>query len=210
MAEFFFTITNYPETKFKEKGSSFIGRAFPVESTEEAEEKLEEIRKKFYDATHNCFAFKIREKDPRYSDDGEPSGTAGMRILNAINHFELENILVVVTRYFGGTKLGVGPLGKAYYNSAYDTLKSAEIVKMKNFLKMKAVFQYDAISQIHHFLSQHNSKIIENSFEENQPAIIFYSTDSEFENLQKDLVEATRGNIKLSKLDEEFLQIKKG
>jgi uncharacterized YigZ family protein len=210
MAEFFFTITNYPETKFKEKGSSFIGRAFPVESTEEAEEKLEEIRKKFYDATHNCFAFKIRGKDPRYSEDGEPSGTAGMRILNAINHFELENILVVVTRYFGGTKLGVGPLGKAYYNSAYDTLKSAEIVKMKNFLKMKAVFQYDAISQIHHFLSQHNSKIIENSFEENQPAIIFYSTDSEFENLQKDLVEATRGNIKLSKLDEEFLQIKKG
>ena len=164
MTESFYTVTNYNETKFKEKGSSFIGRVFPAESSEQAEKKLEEIRKKYYDATHNCFAYLVRNEDPRYSDDGEPSGTAGMRILNAINHFELENVLVVVTRYFGGTKLGVGPLGKAYYNSAYMTLENSEIVKMRKFLKVKAVFDYKIVSQIHHFLNQHNAKILDNTF----------------------------------------------
>lgn len=209
MAESFYTVTNYTETKFKEKGSGFIGRVFPVKSNTEAENKLEEIRKKYYDATHNCFAYKIRNEDPRYSDDGEPSGTAGMRILNAINHFELENVLVVVTRYFGGTKLGGGPLGKTYYNSAHNTLESAVKSKMKKFLKVKSLFNYDAVSQIHHFLSQHKAKIIENTYEQNQPAIIFYILQNEFDNLEKDLKEATRGKITFSILMEEFLKIKK-
>ena len=92
------SITKFTETKFKEKGSQFIGQAYPVQKEEEAQELLESIRKKYYDATHHCYCYNIFESVNKYSDDGEPSGTAGIRILNAINHFELTNILVVSIR----------------------------------------------------------------------------------------------------------------
>ncbi|MDZ7765436.1 MAG: YigZ family protein [Melioribacteraceae bacterium] len=96
----------------------FIGYAAPCKNDEEAEQILEGKKKQYYDATHNCYAYKILPESIKYLDDGEPSGTAGIRILNAIQHFDLTNLIVISTRYFGGTKLGVGPLGKAYYNSA--------------------------------------------------------------------------------------------
>lgn len=132
------TIEQQHETKFKEKGSLFIGQVYPVNSVEEAEEFLTSVRKKFYDATHHCYAYRIMENDSKYSDDGEPNGTAGIRIANAINHFELTNLLVISIRYYGGTKLGVGPLGKAYYQSAYDTLSEMEIVTKKKLFKTKS------------------------------------------------------------------------
>ncbi len=99
--------------EFKEKGSRFISYIYPVSEKERAEEILDESRKKYYDSTHVCFGYRIgagEEKNLRYSDDGEPSGTAGLPILNELRSRELFNALIVVIRYYGGTKLGTGAL----------------------------------------------------------------------------------------------------
>lgn len=126
--DFFLTVAKEFSIEIKIKGSKFLGFVFPVSHKKEAEDILEKHRKKYYDATHNCFAYSIGLDNEifRYSDDGEPSGTAGKPIFQAIKHFELKNILVIVTRYFGGTKLGVGPLARAYYDAAFDVLNVAE------------------------------------------------------------------------------------
>ena len=197
------TIKSQSESKFKEKGSLFIGQAYPVNSVEEAEEILAEIRKEHYDATHHCYSYQIMDNDPKYSDDGEPNGTAGIRIQNAINHFDLTNVLVVSIRYYGGTKLGVGPLGKAYYKSAYDALVECKVQTKKNYSKVKVSFDYDLISKIHHHLNQHTTKIIDNIFEE-KPAILFHIISSEIDNLNSSLVEATNNKVELSILEKDI------
>jgi uncharacterized YigZ family protein len=98
----------------KIKGSKFIATIIPVRSKEESEKKYAELKKKFYDAAHNCFAYRINNDLYRYSDDGEPSGTAGKPIFKALDTAGLSEVLCVVTRYFGGTKLGTGGLARAY------------------------------------------------------------------------------------------------
>ena len=120
------TIIKDSEFRFKEKGSVFIGLSFPINSEEDAESFLLSVRKKYYDATHHCYSYKLTDGTFKYSDAGEPNGTAGIRIYNAQNHFDLTGILTIIVRYFGGVKLGVGPLGKAYYETAYQNLKSSE------------------------------------------------------------------------------------
>ena len=126
----FKTIAALVQSEYKVKGSQFIGRAKPASSRDEAEQFIDEIRKLHYDATHNCFAYQIGmgpQAIMRQSDDGEPSGTAGKPILQAITTRDLTNIVVVVSRYFGGTKLGTGGLVKAYGTTASMTLEKAEI-----------------------------------------------------------------------------------
>ena len=109
------------ETEFVVNKSRFIGRAFPVETEAEALEILERIRQKHYDATHNCWAYNLRGASPlrRFSDDGEPGGTAGMPIMDTLIRSETENALIIVTRYFGGILLGSGGLVRAYSRSAF-------------------------------------------------------------------------------------------
>ncbi|MFI5238058.1 MAG: YigZ family protein, partial [Ignavibacteriales bacterium] len=94
------TIDNFKELTFKEKKSAFIAQVYSVNSVKAADEFLSETKKKYYDASHHCFAYKLIDATIRYSDSGEPSGTAGVRILSAIDHFNLSNQLVVVTRYY--------------------------------------------------------------------------------------------------------------
>jgi len=161
------TITNKAKSEFKEKGSLFIGQVFPIQSLEDAEKILSETRKKYYDASHNCYAYKlIDEEEVKYSDDGEPNGTAGIRIFNAINHYKLSNVLIISTRYFGGTKLGVGALGKAYYNSAISAIENANIITKINYTEILLEFGYDMTSHVHHFLNHFEAKNIKNLFDE--------------------------------------------
>lgn len=127
------TVDNFAEVTYKEKSSVFIGQVCHCEIENEAANILKSIKKKYYDATHHCYAYKLITEQFKYSDDGEPNGTAGIRILNAIEHFNLINVIVVITRYYGGTKLGVGPLGKAYYTSAHDVLEEAKKVGKSSF-----------------------------------------------------------------------------
>ena len=110
--------TQFGEDEFYEKKSHFIGRAWPVESEEEALEKIQAMKKQHYDATHNCWAYIIKDGAVRFSDDGEPGGTAGMPMLQVLQREGLYNIVCVVTRYFGGILLGAGGLVRAYTKGA--------------------------------------------------------------------------------------------
>ena len=205
MSDLIKTIKSKAESKFKEKGSLFEGHVYPISSSGEAENILSEIRKKYYDATHHCFAYQILDENPRYSDDGEPGGTAGIRILNAINHFELVNVLVVSIRYYGGTKLGVGPLGKAYYKSAFDTLSIANIVTKRKYLKAKIIFDFDLTSKIHHFLSLNSANILENAFDK-KPQIIFTILENEFKKFETEIIDSTSNRIELSVIENNIYQ----
>lgn len=110
--------TQFGEDEFYEKKSHFIGRVWPVETEEEALEKIQQMKKQHYDATHNCWAYIIRDGAIRFSDDGEPGGTAGMPMLQVLQREGLQNIVCVVTRYFGGILLGAGGLVRAYTKGA--------------------------------------------------------------------------------------------
>ena len=110
--------SEYGEDEFIEKKSRFIGRIWPVETEEEALARIQEMKKKHYDATHNCWAYIIRDGAVRFSDDGEPGGTAGMPMLQVLQREELFNAVCVVTRYFGGILLGAGGLVRAYTKGA--------------------------------------------------------------------------------------------
>lgn len=192
--EEFTTITEFTETRFKEKGSLFIGQAYPVSSENEAEELLGQIRKKFYDATHHCYAWSLVDNSLKYSDDGEPNGTAGIRIFNAIRFFTLNNLVVVSIRYFGGTKLGVGPLGKAYYNSAFTTLQETRKISKSLYVNLKIAFDFSHISTVHHFLSKYDTKIL-NTLYENSAIIDCLVKFPQAAPLEKILNESLHGKV---------------
>lgn len=125
------TIQNTSEGIYKEKGSKFITYAFPVTCEEQIKEEIDKLRKKYYDARHHCYAYMLGadKKNFRANDDGEPSSTAGKPILGQILSSDLTNILIVVVRYFGGTKLGVSGLIHAYKAAAIDAISNAEIIE---------------------------------------------------------------------------------
>ena len=154
------TIDDFKESTLVEKKSTFIARVYFADSEYKAKDYLSEIKKKYFDASHHCFAYKFADGNFRYSDAGEPSGTAGVRILMAIDHFKLINTIVIVTRYFGGTKLGVGPLGKTYYNAAHQVLKESKIVKKHLLQKVNITAGFDHIDLVHRILSKFNSVIL--------------------------------------------------
>ena len=117
--------TAFGEDEFVEKKSRFIGRVWPVETEEEALEKIQQMKKQHYDATHNCWAYIIKDGAVRFSDDGEPGGTAGMPMVQVLQKEQIYNVVCVVTRYFGGTLLGAGGLVRAYTKGAKIALDAA-------------------------------------------------------------------------------------
>lgn len=117
--------TDFGEDEFVEKKSRFIGRVWPVETEEEALERIAEMKKQHYDATHNCWAYVIRDGAVRFSDDGEPGGTAGMPMVQVLQKEQLYNVVCVVTRYFGGILLGAGGLLRAYTKGAKIAIDAA-------------------------------------------------------------------------------------
>lgn len=160
------TISYETEFKLKEKGSIFIAKSFPVFYEKDIEQKINFIKKEFYDATHHCYSYQLHNNTIKYSDDGEPNGTAGLRIYNAQNHFELKNILTIVIRYFGGTKLGVGPLGKAYYDSAYGSLSHSKIKTLQLYQSLIISYDYSQSKNVHYLINKFDIKIIKNDFSE--------------------------------------------
>ena len=118
------------ESEFTEKRSRFISHIWRVETEEEARARIEEMKKKYYDARHNCWCYLLHDGPVRYSDDGEPQGTAGQPMLNVFQREEVTNVCCVVTRYFGGILLGAGGLTRAYAKGAKDALDAAGICRM--------------------------------------------------------------------------------
>ncbi|MCX6152263.1 MAG: YigZ family protein [Ignavibacteriales bacterium] len=164
--ENYFTVKDITETRTKEKGSVFMCFSYPVLNLDEAHLILESLKKKYFDALHHCYALTFTDNSTKYSDAGEPAGTAGKRILNAIQHFNLNNVLVVVVRYFGGTKLGIGPLGKAYYDSAFNNLNAANKIEKRKFIRISLFAKFDLTGDVYQLLSKVEAKILNSVFKE--------------------------------------------
>jgi len=160
------TIKCSSEGFYKEKDSKFIARACHVESEEEAKEYLSRIKKEFHDARHHCYAFRIQPEDEffRSSDNGEPSGTAGKPILNQILSAELFDVLVVVIRYFGGTKLGIPGLIRAYKTATRDALEQAEIVSPFITRTLMLAFSYPQMNAVMRIVKEEKLPILKQDF----------------------------------------------
>ncbi|OFX85375.1 MAG: YigZ family protein [Bacteroidetes bacterium GWF2_33_16] len=176
------TISKPSEGLFKDKGSKFIAKAFPVGSEIEIKAIQEQLRNEYHDARHHCYAYMLGadKKVFRANDDGEPSSTAGKPILGQIKSFDLTNVLIVVVRYFGGTKLGVSGLIHAYKTAAEEALKSAEIIKrtLHDYYILK--FDYAAMNTIMRILKEENIEQTDQKFDLTCSVIInFRKADTE-------------------------------
>ena len=169
------TIKQSVSAEITEKKSKFISEIFYVESVQEADEKIEEINKKYHDAKHHCFAYRILGENgiiERLSDDGEPSGTAGLPILQLISKKELVNVLVVVTRYFGGILLGTGGLVRAYSKATDDVLNKVETIILKKGEKIKVYVSYKNLAYLQYYCKKNSITILQTNFDKEPYAII--------------------------------------
>lgn len=176
----FKTISNDSEAEIIEKKSKFIANIFYVETREEAEEKIKEIKKKYFDARHNCFAYSIFTKDriiERFSDDGEPSGTAGAPMLNILSSQNLRNVVVIVTRYFGGILLGTGGLVRAYTGAVQEALKNVEIIEKYLGLEVNLEVNYPNLEKLKYYLKQNEIKILSSEYLENIKVLVEMSEE---------------------------------
>lgn len=162
-----YTVKNDAESEFYEKKSRFIGHIFFVTTEEAAAERIDMIKSEYPDATHNCWAYSLRKFSARrFSDDGEPQGTAGLPILSAIDNNGLTDVCVIVTRYFGGTLLGAGGLVRAYTKSAVTAIEEAGKAEIIPFITFSAIFGYERISRIKTLISKFSAEIIKEDFGE--------------------------------------------
>ncbi|HEY9113959.1 MAG TPA: YigZ family protein [Bacteroidales bacterium] len=165
----FFTIESECEGSFKDRGSKFIAKVFPVETEEQVKEILTTLRKEYYDARHHCYAYRINPEDEQFrsNDDGEPSGSAGKPILNQLLSKELMNVLVVVIRYFGGTKLGVSGLINAYKTATLDAIENSKIVKRYIFRQIEVRFEYPQMNSVMRFVKEADIEVLDQNFDLN-------------------------------------------
>ncbi|MEP1032947.1 YigZ family protein [Ekhidna sp.] len=163
----YYTIHSKTEGLYKEKGSKFIALAYPVSSEEQVKQIQEELRKQYYDARHHCFAWLLGMDDQswRANDDGEPAHSAGDPILGQIRSFELTNVLVVVIRYFGGTKLGVGGLISAYKTATEEALEKAKRKVIFESKQLVMKFSYDAMSIVERLIEDFEIEVITRDFQ---------------------------------------------
>ena len=161
----YFVPTGASETELVEKRSRFLGRVWPVESEEEARARIEEIRKKHYDARHHCWCYRIREGGvERYSDDGEPQGTAGQPMLNVFQRESVTNVCCVVTRYFGGVLLGTGGLVRAYTTATSRALEAAEVVTVRSVVALDVTVDYGLYERADLLIKAAGGKLAEPEF----------------------------------------------
>ena len=160
------TILKSSEGLYKEKGSKFIALSFHAESEEQCKHILQDVKKEYYDARHYCYAYRIDPEDEKYrsNDDGEPSGSAGKPILNQLYSLELFNVIVIVVRYFGGTKLGVSGLINAYKSSTREALETTKIITRYLTREFELVFEYPLLNNIMRVIKEENLKILDQDF----------------------------------------------
>ena len=185
-----------------EKKSRFIATLTPVESEEEAAAFIEEMKKKYWDARHNCSAFVLGERAQitRCSDDGEPGGTAGKPMLEVLLSSEIRNVAAVVTRYFGGTLLGTGGLVRAYTQALQPGLAASRIVTMRYGVRLMLVTDYNGIGKIQYLLSQRNLAIDSSEYTDIVRLILTVPYE-EKEEVCKELIESTSGKVKIEELE---------
>ena len=165
----FYTISKNETTEIIEKKSKFIADIYPVKNAEEAENKIKEIKKKYYDAKHHCIAYRIVEEDriiEKSSDDGEPSGTAGAPMLNILQGSNLCNIIVIVTRYFGGILLGTGGLVRAYSDATKKAIQKSELVFQKDGFEIELETDYSNLENFKYYCRNNKISIVDFQYKE--------------------------------------------
>jgi len=152
---------NSPEILFKEKGSKFFGYAFPINNEDQVKEHIDHLRKKHYNARHWCYAWQLGKGYEAYraNDDGEPSNSAGMPIYGQLQSFDLTDVLVVIVRYFGGTKLGLGGLVQAYKTAAHMALESSKIIEKTVDENFNLKFDYPEMNTVMRIIKDENLEI---------------------------------------------------
>ena len=192
--------------EYEIKKSIFIAHVKHVETEESAREFVQSIRKKYFDATHNCSAWILGELGniQKSNDDGEPSGTAGNPILDTIKKHELTNTAVVVTRYFGGIKLGAGGLIRAYSHTATLGLDAAKIVQMTTFQQVELTLEYNFLATVENFLRQKNIIVTNSEYAEIVTLTVILLPD-DVENFLVELTNLTAANV-LYELKEKIIR----
>ena len=203
MLEHYKTIYEGGEGELVEKKSRFIATVRPVETEEEALAFIEEMKKKYWDARHNCQAFTIgmNHELTRCSDDGEPAQTAGRPMLDVLLGEDVHNVCVVVTRYFGGTLLGTGGLVRAYSGAVKEGLAASEIVEKKRAFEMKIVTDYTGVGKIQYILGQENMTVLDSVYTDKVEFSVLVPVAA-YDGLEKKITEGTSGSAKIEKGDE--------
>lgn len=203
--DYFVPFVAYGEDKFEEKRSKFTGRLWRVESAEEAVAKIKEMRETYWDATHNCWAYIIREGNlMRYSDDGEPQGTAGMPILDVLRHRNLTNVCCVVTRYFGGILLGTGGLVRAYTEGAKIAVAAAGIMQMSMFSVLLIACPYNLLEIVQHLLPSYGCTVEDTEYGADVTLTVTIPVGGEAA-LNLALAEATAGTVYAEVIETKFM-----
>lgn len=194
-----------------EKKSRFIANIKSVETVEEAQAYIEEMKKKYWDARHNCSAFSvgIEQATTRCSDDGEPSGTAGKPILEVITGSGIHNIVVVVTRYFGGTLLGTGGLVRAYTDATRAGIENSDIVEKIPGRRMEISMEYTDLGKIQYLLAQNEVFTEETEYTDKVIVHALFPEENK-ERLKKKITEATSGRVATKEGDEVYFGIVSG
>ena len=189
-----FIIKEGGQGEIVEKKSRFIATVLPIDTEEEALQYIEKIKKKYWDARHNCFAFVIGSNNEiqRFSDDGEPQGTAGKPILETLLNENLHNTLIVVTRYFGGTLLGTGGLVRAYGQSSKEGIRNSVIQKVCEGISFKLTVDYNSIGKIKYIMGQMGITDAQEEYGQNVVLSILMKKD-EYNEFNTKVTDATGG-----------------
>lgn len=205
----YLTVQKESSAEFIEKRSRFIGYVKPVTGQEEATAFIETLRTKHWDATHNVYAYSLREGlQKRYSDDGEPSGTAGMPVLSVLTKPGITDAVIVVTRYFGGVLLGAGGLVRAYSHAASIAVESAGLVIMRQCRRCSATCDYSAYGRVAALIPEAGGVIEDSSFTD-EVKLVFHLTDEQLAALQPKLADATAGSCRATIIGEGFYSFDK-
>ncbi|WP_066502672.1 YigZ family protein [Abyssisolibacter fermentans] len=207
----FYTINDYGYDEIIINKSRFIGYAKPANTEQEAIDFIEEIKTKHKDATHNVYGYVIGENSniQRFSDDGEPSGTAGIPVLEVIKKENLRNTVVVVTRYFGGIKLGAGGLIRAYTKGAKIGIESAVIVEKVLYKKILFRINYSLLGKVKNELLRLNYYIEDITYDD--AVNIFVLCDiNDVDRLKNNVIDVTNAQVDISEIDEQYVSVKDG
>ena len=205
MEDAYRTVARESRTELKVKGSRFIGEALSAVDEAQARQKLQAVRKREHAATHHCYAWRVGACGPvrvKFSDDGEPSGTAGRPILEVITGTGLTNVLVVVTRYFGGTKLGTGGLVRAYTQAAQEALNAAGQRWCYRTREFRMVIGFDLYDAIQRVLAEHEATVVGSSFTD-QVALVVSVRSGRADRLTAAIRETAAGKIAIEEVTAE-------
>lgn len=211
MLEIYKTVLEGGVGEITEKKSRFIATVRPVKSEEEALAFLEETKKKYWDARHNCFACSVglNREYTRCSDDGEPSGTAGRPMLDVILGEDIYNVAVVVTRYFGGVLLGTGGLVRAYSKAVQEGLAASRIIEKRHGIALKVTTDYTGIGKIQYIAGERNIPILNSEYTDKVVLELLIPSE-DVEGVQKAITESTNGRARMEKERELYFAVLDG